>query len=484
MIRKLKVRIVILVVLGLTLSSVGLVFAIHYINMQTINNQMRSVLNILMVNDGKRPISWAQAGADPRNDPNGVPPDKLEGLEGAPPEMPDGIPPAKPEGMGETLPSLSENTGIAPPAKGDGTPPPERDGGEGAVSPGSVPPAKPDGGSTLEAWNIADLSNYYIVRLNDDGSVASVESDRTDLYNDEQISLEATEILETGNSFGRNGNCYYLRQNNLMIVLDATIDLNNADNFLHTAEIIALIQTLLLSVGAGFLVHRLVKPVDEAVEKQKQFVWDASHELKTPLAVISANADVLSGEIGENQSLSYIQSEVERTDNLVKNLLSLARMEKGGTKEKHERMNLSQTLLSVALPFEGVVFEKGKQLETDIPDDLYCIGNAEKIKELTMILLSNALKYSDEGGRIRLSLSKHGEKRLVSVFNTGEAIPQEAQKHLFNRFFRVDSSRNRELGGNGLGLAIAKAIADEHHARIDVSSEAGSGTTFTVVFPH
>lgn len=483
MIRKLKVRIVILVVLGLALSSIGLVFAIHYINMQTINNQMRSVLNILMVNDGKRPISWAQAGTNPQNEPNVDPPERPDGMEGVPPGMTEGTPPAKPEGIDDAPPPSPDRADNTLPAKGDGTPPPKPDGSDRSVPPGNTPPARPNGENTLEAWNIADLSNYYIVRLNDDGSVASVESDRTDLYNDEQISLTVTEIQGTGNTFGRYGNYYYLYHNNLLIVLDATIDLNNADNFLRTAEIIALIQTVLLSVGAGLLIHRLVKPVDEAVEKQKQFVWDASHELKTPLAVISANAEVLSGEIGENQSLSYIQSEVERTDSLVKNLLSLARMEKSGGKEKHERINLSQTLLSVALPFEGVVFEKGKHFETSIPDDLYCIGNAEKIKELTMILLSNALKYSDEGGKIRLSLSKHGEKRLVSVFNTGEAIPQEAQKYLFDRFYRVDSSHNRELGGNGLGLAIARTIADEHHAKIDVSSEAGLGTTFTVIFP-
>ena len=300
MIRKLKVRIVILVVLGLTLASIGLVFAIHYINMQTINNQMRSVLNILMMNDGKRPISWAQTGSNPQDDPNVTPPDKPEGMEGVPPEMPDSTPPSKPDGMEEAPPSLPGGTDSTPPAKGDGTPPPKPYGSEGSTPPGNAPPARPDGESTLNAWNIADLSNYYIVRLNDDGSVASVESDRTDLYNDEQISLTVTEILGTGNTFGRYGNYYYLRQNNLLVVLDATIDLNNADNFLHTAEIIALIQTVLLSVGAGFLIHRLVKPVDEAVEKQKQFVWDASHELKTPLAVISANAEVLSGEIGEN----------------------------------------------------------------------------------------------------------------------------------------------------------------------------------------
>ena len=306
MIRKLKVRIVILVVLGLTLSSIGLVFAIHYLNMQTINNQMQSVLNILMVNGGKRPISWAQAGTNPQDDPNAAPPD-----------MPDGTPPARPDGMEETPPPLPDGTGSLPPAKEDGTPPPKPDGSEDPVPPGNTPPAKPDGGSALEARNLADLSNYYIVRLNNDGSVASVESDRADLYSDEQISLTAMEIVNSGNSFGRNGNYYFLRQNNLLIVLD------NADNFLHTAEIIALIQTVLLSVGAAFLIHLLVKPVDEAVEKQKQFVWDASHELKTPLAVISANAEVLSGEIGENQSLSYIQSEVERTDNLVKNLLRL-----------------------------------------------------------------------------------------------------------------------------------------------------------------
>ena len=144
------------------------------------------------------------------------------------------------------------------------------------------------------------------------------------------------------------------------------------------------------------------------------------------------------------------------------------------------RFDLSRAVLSVALPFESVAFEEGKTLTIDVPDGVELYGSEEMLKQLTAILLSNAVKYSNAGGSVRVSLAAKGDKRVLKVFNTGEAIPNEAQSRVFDRFYRVDSSHNSEVGGNGLGLAIAKSIVETHKGRIDLFSAPNEGTTFTV----
>ena len=161
----------------------------------------------------------------------------------------------------------------------------------------------------------------------------------------------------------------------LLIVLDARLEMSAGQRVLGASALVAGTACLFLSLGAWLLIRRMVKPVEEAFRKQQQFVWDASHELKTPLAVISANADVLEGEIGENEYLGYIRSEVQRTDSLVKNLLTLARMDRGTVNREMEDLNLSEAVLGVLLPFESTVFEAGKSLETEIRENVRCTGN-------------------------------------------------------------------------------------------------------------
>ncbi|MBQ9264960.1 MAG: hypothetical protein IJ189_12230 [Clostridia bacterium] len=435
MIRRLKIRLIALVAAGLLLASAILVLAINWMNVQSLTRQAGQVLAMLAENGGQRPtIREREAGS------------RMEGM----------LPLDKPEGT--MMPGRPE---------------------------GTVPPDMPDGGRgsnrpNREVRNAADFSNYYLVHLNEDGTVKSWESDRSELYTDAQISALVEAACKRNTTSGRIGDAFFRRSGNLLIVVDATVDFQNARSFLRATVLVAVIQWAVLSLGAAALIHRMVKPVDEAMEKQKQFVWDASHELKTPLAVISANAEVLSGEIGENQSLQYIQSEVRRTDHLVQNLLTLARMEKGTAQWKRGPFDLSRALLSVALPFESAVYEAGKTFETQIPAGVSYTGDEEMIQQLVMILLSNAVKYSDDGGRITLTLESKGDKRIIRVHNTGPAIPAADQERIFDRFYRVDSSHNRETPGNGLGLAIARTITDAHKGKIAVVSEEGKGTTFTV----
>ena len=426
MIRRLRRRMILVVLAGLLLASAGLVAAINWMNWNSLEQQADQVLDMLAENNGQRPMPF--------------------------------------DGESQRAPVRPE-----------GTQPPERGLWEQKY-------IRNRGSKAL--MNAASMTNFYTAVIDEGGQVLSWYSDRTDLYTDQEIADMALWAVQAGRDRGRNDTRFYCLTEKdgerLLIVVDSRLEIQNAESVLRLTVLVAVIEDALLSAGAVWLIRKMVKPVDEAMEKQKQFVWDASHELKTPLAVISANADVLAAEAGESKPLQYIQSEVRRTDSLIQNLLTLARMEKGTVQAEHAKFDLSRALLEVALPFESAVFEDGKTLDMDIPDGIEYTGDQEMIKQLAVILLSNAQKYSDDGGKIRVSLEAKGEKRILRVHNTGPAIPSEAQQRIFDRFYRVDSSHNREVEGNGLGLSIAQNIVSLHRGKITVHSAENEGTEFTV----
>lgn len=339
-------------------------------------------------------------------------------------------------------------------------------------------------GQPRDDEHAASMYNSYMIRLEEDGSVRFWYSDREDLYSDEQIRELADAALASGERTGRVGSQFWQmnpRQNGkLLVVLDARMEVESARRLMQTTATVGVLTYLLMGMSAVLLIRRMTKPAQEAFDKQKQFVWDASHELKTPLAVISANAEVLAGEIGENEWLGYIRSEVKRTDNLVQHLLTLARMDRDGLPAAKKKVNLSQAVLQVALPFESTVYEAGKTIYLQVEENVHCMGDEAMLQQLAVILLSNAEKYSDEKGCITLKLEKKGEHCVLSVHNTGEPIAPEALPHIFDRFYRGDSSHNRENPGNGLGLSIAKNIVTAHKGKITVESSAKEGTCFTV----
>ena len=446
MIKRLRRRLTLLVIGVLALVTVGIVLSSHAINLRSIDATARSALAVLSENQGRRP---GLAAASP---------------EESPPPAPEGeTPPSRPEGNGE-----------------DETPPPRPEG-----DPRSRPGLEMPGGNAL-----ASLSNAYTVRLDGEGAVTEWSSDRADLYDDEQIQSVVDAALASGAVEGRAGTQYYRLIENpersgerLLVVLDARLEYLSARRMLGTAALVAALAGVLLAIGAYLLIRRMLRPVQASFDRQKQFVWDASHEFKTPLAVISANAEVLSREIGPNEYLGYIQSEVKRTDGLVQGLLTLARMDRGTVTAELKRFDLSAALLGVALPFESTVFEAGRTLETRVPDGVWIRGDEALIQQLAVILLGNALKYSDEGGLIRLSLAQRGHGAVITVYNTGQGIAPENLERIFDRFYREDASHNREVAGNGLGLAIARTIVQAHKGRIRAESEYGNSATFTVTLP-
>ncbi len=462
MIRRLTRRMILLVLSGLLLASAGLVFAINFMNWQNLSRQASDVLDELAVSGGQRLTLLY-----PRMDM-----EDFQGLDenSGNPFWEDVFPPESEDGRSEGWPQQQLN---------DGAMPRWRDGQE---TDGFFPAWGWD--QTDSLFNAVSLSNYYTITLDQDGAVLQWTSDRADIYADGEVKALAAEVMARGDTEGRVDTQFYrlteTEDGYLLIVVDERLEIQNAREVLRLTLLVALAEDALLSLGALWLIRRMVRPVDEAMEKQKQFVWDASHELKTPLAVISANAEVLSADPSDQKPLEYIQSEVRRTDQLIQSLLTLARMEKGGADAEARPFDLSRALMEVALPFESAVYEAGKTIAFDVPEGVQYVGNEEMIKQLAVILLSNAQKYSDDGGSIRLSLEEKGDKRILRVHNTGPAIPPDAQEKIFDRFYRLDSSHNRAIEGNGLGLAIARSIVESHHGRIAVHSAPGEGTTFTV----
>lgn len=276
---------------------------------------------------------------------------------------------------------------------------------------------------------------------------------------------------------------YNVKKNNgtLIALTDKSEEKKVMKQFIRTTIIIGALTLIVLSFAGYFLSRKSIEPIKSAFEKQKQFISDASHELKTPLTVISANADVLSGEIGENKWLNYIKSQTERMNLLVNDLLSLTRLENNTSNFICTDFSLSQAVTNTALPFECRAFETNKKFIVDVEDGLTVNGSEQHIKQMTAIFIDNALKYSDDGGTVRVSLRKQGDKKVLSVYNTGSGVKEDEKDKIFERFYRSDDSRARQsIGGYGLGLAIAKSIIDKHRFKISVDNVEGRSISFII----
>ena len=237
-----------------------------------------------------------------------------------------------------------------------------------------------------------------------------------------------------------------------------------------------------LFVVVYLLSFKVFEPIKETLEKQKRFISDASHELKTPLTIISANADVLK-QTCDSQWLDNIKSQTERMDNLVSDMLTLAKLDERKAMISEEPCDVSQLVLDTALPFDAVAFEKNKTLTLDIKPDIKAVADRQNVKKITSILIDNAIKHSYANGEIKVSVYRENNKVYLTVFNTGSDIPDDKSDKIFERFYRGDKSRSRESGGSGLGLSIAKSIADNNKWKISAQSKLGESMKITVTMP-
>jgi len=360
------------------------------------------------------------------------------------------------------LSSLADNDGAIPPAV-PGTP-------------GAANPLPPDVFEREKTYSVKVNPNINLFSVNGNADTSQVSTEILDLAN---------QMLEKDKTSGTlNGYRYLIVDKpygELLVFVDQRISNAMSDRLLTTSLIIGSITLFVLFFVSLFLANLMVKPVEEAFEKQKRFISDASHELKTPLAVISVNAEVLAGDIGTNKYLSYIQSESTRMNTLVNNLLTLARLDASKNNSVFSTFDLSNAVESIALTFESTAFEAHKNYALKITEDLSYFGDANQIKQVVAILIDNAIKHADENGLVEITLKPVGDKLQLEVLNTGAGIPDDQQDKIFQRFYRYDESRSKTTGGYGLGLAIAKSIVAEHQGKIKVNSEVGSWARFIVI---
>lgn len=319
---------------------------------------------------------------------------------------------------------------------------------------------------------MADENGQYLATLNND----EIESATAQNY--------ITAILDEGAESGMlNSYQFYQtakRNGTLMVFTDKSAEIDILRQLIRTTVLIGAISFVLLSAAAYYLSKKIMRPIKTAFDKQKQFISDASHELKTPLTVISANADVLSGEIGDNKWLAYIKSQTDRMNILVNDLLNLTRLENNTSDFICSDFDLSKAVVNTALPFECQAFEMNKKFIVDVEEGLTINGSERHVKQMAAIFIDNALKYSGDDGTVRVSLKKQGEKKIFSVYNTGKGVKDDEKDKIFERFYRSDDSRSRATGGYGLGLAIAKSIIDKHRFRVHVENEEGRSICFVV----
>lgn len=240
---------------------------------------------------------------------------------------------------------------------------------------------------------------------------------------------------------------------------------------------------LLAGLSGYWLAGRALRPIRQSVDAQRTFVADASHELRTPLTLIRANAEVMkfeAGPGGRTEGLDDIIKETDRLSYLVGQMLTLARVDSAGVDMKKEPVDLGAVVRDIARQMRLLAREKGVELEVE-SGTATVLGDEQRLGELAIILMDNAIKYTDRGGTITAALSKEAGRVRFTVEDTGKGIPPESMDRVFERFYRVDKGRSRESGGTGLGLPIAKWIVDSHSGTIEIESEVGKGTKVTVV---
>ena len=515
MFKRLRVRFIalsmasLLLVLGVILGAVNLISYRHVVQ------EADGILDILAENggsfpkpDGGEPIENTETPAFPTEpgQPGVLPPGEAQPLPTpgeAAPEQPaedGGLPwyrpgeipvPATPPD-GETNPVVTpEIAWNAAPAGRDLTEilQPLAAGTEDTDASGEADPGARRDRDSVRSKEMPYESRYFTVTVNSAGDVLSVDTGKVAAVDMEQAVAYAEAALASGKTRGFADDYRYLVSDTddgqLVLFLDCGRNLTTWRSFLIAS----------LGVAAGGLVAvfllilafsgRVVRPVAESYEKQKRFITDAGHEIKTPLAIIEADAEVLEMELdGESEWLQDIRAQTRRLADLTNDLVYLSRMEERQDSAQLVDFPLSDVVEETAQSFRSRAMQKRQTFTERIEPMLTLRGDEKAVRQLTGILLDNAVKYAPEGGVIELTLARQGRGAALTVFNTTEtAIPRESLDRLFDRFYRTDPSRSSATGGHGIGLSIARAIVNAHRGKITAESADGHSLRITAWFP-
>ncbi len=318
-------------------------------------------------------------------------------------------------------------------------------------------------------------SRFFSVLLNEGGQVLQSDIGQIAAVDEESAGEMAQAVWEIGNTDGFWEDYRYSRVAETggvrFIFLDCGRGLSNFRTTLMASVLVALLGLLAVFLLLLALSRRIVRPVAESYEKQRRFITDAGHELKTPLTIIGADLDLLEPELDGSEWLQDIRCQVRRLTGLTQDLIVLSRMEEETPPIQPIEFPLSDLTEEMAQSFQGLVKAQKKGLTLSIQPMLSYTGDEKSIRQLLSILLDNAMKYTPEEGNVEIALKKVGRMIRLSVSNTiAQPMEQETLDHLFDRFYRADQSRSSQTGGYGLGLSIAKGIVLAHKGKIRAES--------------
>lgn len=330
-------------------------------------------------------------------------------------------------------------------------------------------------------------NRYFTVRIDTSGTILSVDVSNIAAIDSTQAKELAKEVNSGSRDHGFSGYYRYIRRSDdsgtIVIFLDCNRSLANARSFLVISLVVSLVGFAAVLLLVILLSRRALRPVQESYEKQKRFITDAGHELKTPLTVIDADISVLEMDTGKNEWIDDVRAQTKRLAKLTNDLVYLSKMDEENRRLSRIDFPLSDIVTEEAQSFRSRALVEKKSFDSQIEPMINFNGDERAIRQLISILLDNALKYSDEGGSIKITLKRSGKYVALSVFNTTGEIRSEDLGHLFDRFYRTDRSRNSGTGGYGLGLSIAQAVVSAHKGKISAESSDGRSLTITALLP-
>lgn len=304
---------------------------------------------------------------------------------------------------------------------------------------------------------------------------------------DKDILNMTKELQKDKKRFGSIDDYIYLVRtlrsgNTVYIFVDNKEAMQNSKQFFIVSIFIFLLSVIVFTIISYYLSRWMIKPSEKAIKNQKIFVANISHDLKTPITIIKANADLIENEVKNKKSIKYIKQETEKLNHLVNEMLTLTRIDNTISKENFKSFNFGDSLFDVVLPFESIAYEKGIRFNINIDEVTDYFGDESNIQKLAEILIDNAMSYTAKGGIVDVDAYENSKVVTLSVTNTGEPISDEKKVEIFDRFYR--ESKSRESTGNhyGLGLSIASTIVKKHNGKISIESKNGKNT-FTVTLP-
>lgn len=324
-------------------------------------------------------------------------------------------------------------------------------------------------------------NHYFMLEFDEESSITTFSSNAINNREMELVQQYSEQILEDDDTFGRYGVYYFMKNDDgngsvTLVLLDCTTEISSTLRILSATVITCIVALIIAFILVRLFSWKVIQPEIENSERQKQFITNASHELKTPLAVIRANTELLEVIAGENEWTKSTLNQVDHMNGLIQNLVMIAKAAEREDKSKLAEINASEAVEQTVAPYKALAEQSGKTLDTEIEKEVMVTTDESKLRQLTTILVDNAIKYCDENGRVSVSLIpvKRGQTRMrLIVSNSYKDGADIDCNRFFDRFYREDQSHNIDKGGYGIGLSIAESICRQYGGSIKAGFKDG-----------